>query len=138
MTDPQTAALVRYRLEQAHIALDDARYLLEGSRSAQSVINRCYYAVFYAALALLQLRGLLPTKHAGVISLFDTEFVMKGIFPKELSKTIHRLFEQRQASDYRVTSTITPDKALEFLEHAATFVKEIGVYLDPMLGEVQQ
>jgi len=87
MMDLDTATLVRYRLEQAQTALDDARYLLQGSRSAQSIINRCYYSVFYAALALLQLRGLLPTKHVGVISLFDTEFVMKGIFPKELSNT---------------------------------------------------
>ena len=45
--------LIRYRLEQAQVALDDAKYLLEGGRSSQSIVNRSYYAMFYAALALL-------------------------------------------------------------------------------------
>jgi len=45
--------LIRYRLEQAQVALDDAKYLLDGGRSPQSIVNRSYYAMFYAALALL-------------------------------------------------------------------------------------
>ena len=44
----ELAALVQYRMEQADAALSDAKYLLDGNRSAQSVINRAYYAVFYA------------------------------------------------------------------------------------------
>jgi len=31
--------LVRYRLDQAQTALDDARFLLEGGRSAMSIVN---------------------------------------------------------------------------------------------------
>ena len=81
----EIAALIQYRLEQAEAALDDAKYLLDGNRSPQSVVNRAYYAMFYAALALLQKAGKIPSKHAGVIGLFDTEFVVKGAFPRELS-----------------------------------------------------
>ena len=55
--------------------------------------------MFYAALALLQKVGKIPTKHTGVISLFDTEFALKGIIPKELSKDFHKAFELRQVSD---------------------------------------
>lgn len=47
-------ALIKYRLEQAQTAIDDAKFLLEGQRSPQSIANRAYYAMFYAALALLQ------------------------------------------------------------------------------------
>ena len=92
--------LIRYRLEQAQVALDDAKYLLEGGRSSQSIVNRSYYAMFYAALALLQKISKAPSKHSGVISLFDKEFVMKGIFEKELSKDFHKAFELRQTLDY--------------------------------------
>ena len=45
---------MRYRLEQADAALGDAKFLLEGNRSPQSIVNRAYYAMLYAALALLQ------------------------------------------------------------------------------------
>jgi len=61
------AALVRYRIEQAETALDDARFLLVGNRSPLSIINRSYYAMFYAALGLQQAIGKIPVKHTGVI-----------------------------------------------------------------------
>jgi len=56
--------IIGYRLEQAQIALDDAMYLNAGGRSPQSIVNRCYYAMFYATLALLQDIGKAPTKQA--------------------------------------------------------------------------
>jgi len=46
----ETSELIRYRLEQAQVALDDAKFLLDGTRSCQSIVNRSYYAMFYAAL----------------------------------------------------------------------------------------
>jgi uncharacterized protein (UPF0332 family) len=46
-------------------------------------------------LALLQKIGKVPSKHVGVVSLFDTEFVAKGVFPRDLSKNFHRAFELR-------------------------------------------
>ena len=51
MTQEDKDTIISYRLEQAQIALDDALYLNAGGRSPQSIINRCYYAMFYATLA---------------------------------------------------------------------------------------
>lgn len=48
-----------------------------------------------------------------MISLFDKEFVMKGIFEKELSKDFHKAFELRQTFDYKVIKNIGLDKASE-------------------------
>lgn len=87
----ELAALVQYRLEQADAALNDAKYLLDGCRSPHSIVNRAYYAMFYAALALLQKAGKIPSKHAGAIGLFDTEFVVKGAFPCSYRGTSTRL-----------------------------------------------
>ena len=101
MKEEEVKSLIQYRLEQAETALEDARFLLEGGRSPQSIVNRAYYAMFYAVLALLQKIGKVPLKHTGLISLFDTEFALKGLFPKELSRDFHRAFELRQASDYK-------------------------------------
>lgn len=125
----ELAALVQYRMEQADAALSDAGYLLDGERSPQSVINRAYYAMFYAALALLQKAGKIPSKHAGVIGLFDTEFVLKGIFPRELSRDFHKVFELRQVSDYRALQSPSREKAEDTVERATRFVRAVREYL---------
>ena len=57
MKEEEIKNLIKYRLEQAETALGDARFLLEGDRSSQGIVNRAYYAMFYAALALLQKIG---------------------------------------------------------------------------------
>jgi hypothetical protein len=129
MKPDETEVLINYRLEQAQTTLDDARYLLDGQRSPQSIINRSYYAMFYAAIALLQKIGKIPSKHAGVISLFDTEFVKKGIFPKELSRGFHRAFELRQVSDYRSTKPLQRDQAEQVWKKAVDFVQTVRDYL---------
>jgi uncharacterized protein (UPF0332 family) len=129
MKPEETEVLISYRLEQAQTALDDAKYLLEGQRSPQGIINRSYYAMFYAAIALLQKIGKIPSKHAGVISLFDTEFVKKGIFPKELSRDFHRAFELRQVSDYRTTKPLQRDQAQQVWNKAVDLVQAVKDYL---------
>lgn len=121
--------LVKYRLEQAEVALNDAKYLLDGDRSPQSIINRAYYAMFYAAVALLQKSGIVPSKHQGVISLFDTQFAVPGILPKELSRSFHKTFELRQVSDYKVSQLLTRAKAEEALVNATRFVEAIRKHL---------
>jgi len=131
MRRKEIETLIQYRLEQAKVALDDAGFLLAGERSAQSIINRAYYAMFYAALALLQKIGRVPSKHSGVISLFDTEFILKGVFPKELSRDFHNAFELRQFSDYRVVQRLSTEKANETLNKAERFVQAITTYLVP-------
>ena len=129
MNSEHNSHLITYRLSQAQTALDDAKYLLVGNRSPQSVINRCYYAMFYSTLALLQKIGTVPSKHTGAISLFDTDFVMKGIFPKQLSKDFHRAFELRQVSDYKVTDSLSDEIAKEMWNKAANFVGAVQKYL---------
>lgn len=120
--------IIGYRLEQAQIAVDDAIYLNAGGRSPQSIVNRCYYAMFYATLALLQDIGKAPTKHSGIISLFDTEYVIKGIFPRELSKDLHKAFELRQSSDYKVRPTMSEERVKEEIEKASRFVEAVKSY----------
>lgn len=129
MREEDIFSLIKHRLDQARTALDDAQYLLEGNRSPQSIVNRSFYAMFYGALALLQKIGKIPSKHSGVISLFDTEFVLKGIFSKELSKSFHKAFELRQVSDYKNIESVSMRDARDALQKAVIFVNAIAEYL---------
>jgi len=99
MTTANVKALVDYRLEQADESLEAARILL-GQDLTRPSVNRSYYAMFYAVLALLAARKQETSKHSGAISLFDREFVKTGIFPKELSRWLHGAFDLRQRTDY--------------------------------------
>jgi uncharacterized protein (UPF0332 family) len=83
----------------------------------------------YAALALLQTIGKTPSKHTGVISLFDTEFMLKGVFSRELSKALHDAFDVRLVSDYQPVRPATPTDASALLLRARLFVAEIERYL---------
>lgn len=130
MKREEITTLIKYRMEQAQIALADAQFLLDGNRSQQSIINRLYYAMFYAALALMQNIGRTPSKHAGVISLFDTEFASKEIFSKELSRDFHKAFEMRQVTDYKIIEPISQDKAKEMLMKAHRFVEAVQNYIE--------
>jgi uncharacterized protein (UPF0332 family) len=130
LKDEEIISLIKYRIEQAQTALYDADFLLNGERSPQSIVNRAYYAMFYAALALLQKEGKVPSKHTGVISLFDTEFVQKDIFPKELSKNFHKAFELRQVADYKTFTPISIEKAKETVSNANQFVKSVKGFLN--------
>jgi uncharacterized protein (UPF0332 family) len=121
--------LVRHRMEQARAALSDARFLLDGQRTPQAVINRSYYAMFYAALALLQTIGKTPSKHTGVLSIYDTEFMRNGIFPKESSIAFHDAFDVRLVSDYQPVRDATRDAAASILAKAEVFVAEVEGYL---------
>ena len=129
MKDEEISHLIKYRLEQAQVALDDAKFLLDGKRSPQSIVDRSFYAMFYGALALLQKIGKVPSKHAGVISLFDTEFALKGILSKEFSKDFHKAFELRQVSDYKVIEPFSPEKAEETWNKAVRFIEAVKKYL---------
>lgn len=122
MRPEHISELVSLRLEQARETLADARTLLEASRTPRSIVNRAYYAMFHAVLALLQNVGMASSKHAGVISLFDKEFVHSGAFPTEMSRSLHRAFDERHESDYETIKTATREDAVELLAEAEQFV----------------
>ena len=88
--------------------------------------------MFYAGLALMQNIGKVPSKHVGVISLFDTEFVGKGIFPKELSKDFHKAFEMRQIADYKIIEPVSPEKAQASIAKASSFVEAVQQYIQSL------
>ena len=122
-------AIVKYRLEQAEEALKDASILFDSGGSFRSIINRSYYAMFYATLALIAEKGTGRSKHSGVISVFDREYVRNKIFPKEMSKLIHKAFNLRQESDYKEFNIITKEDAQKIKSGAEDFLQKIKEHL---------
>ncbi len=118
-------ALIEYRLERSREALRDAHLMFDQNGSPAGVINRAYYAMFYAALAMLMTIDKGSSKHQGVIALFDQNFIKPGIFPREMGKELHRVFALRQIGDYRDLLVISREQAHSALEAAGRFTKII-------------
>lgn len=119
----EAAYLVSRRFEQATETLDAAAQLLQ-SGHLRDAINRAYYSMFYAGLALLATRMLGASKHSGVISLFGKHFVKTGEFSPEAGRHLHEAFDLRQKSDYREDFDPTREQAIEIVSHAEAFLKE--------------
>lgn len=121
--------LIRYRLQEADDSINEARVLLKEGMSMRAVMNRLYYAMFYAVSALLQEKQIGTSKHSGAISLFDREFIKKGIFDKELSKVLHRAFELRQKGDYMEQAEVTKEDVDELFPKVMDFVEKVKEHL---------
>jgi uncharacterized protein (UPF0332 family) len=129
-------ALIVYRLEQAEESLDSAQLLLDHGKYRPSV-NRSYYAMFYAILALLVPTKQQTSKHSWVITLFDRDFVRKGVFNKDFSHWLHEAFDLRQNADYRELVTVSAEQAQEILSHAWTFVVGVKNQITNMMSEAE-
>ena len=127
-------ALARYRIKQAEESLEEARFLFEGGKSPRSVVNRAYYAMFYAVLALLIYEQYSSSKHAGVISYFNRRFIKEEVFDAELGRSLNKAFELRQRADYREYAEVTLEEVAPYIEKAESFVQAAKDYLNSMHG----
>ena len=123
--DDYSQALIRYRMERARQTLDTAQKMRGQKADAASIVNRSYYAMFYAALALLATIGEETSKHSGVMSLFDRHFIKTGVLPKEMSRFLHSAFDMRQTADYEDRAEISDSMAEQIYKFAEAFVDSI-------------
>ena len=117
--------LMQYRLQTAKERLSSSALLLR-EHSYKDSINRSYYAMFTAVRALLGIEGQDFSKHAGVISYFQKEFIKTGKFDKKYSKYISQAFQIRNNVDYADFFLVSEQDAKEQLDHAIEFVNAIA------------
>ncbi|MGE0083409.1 MAG: HEPN domain-containing protein [Desulfococcaceae bacterium] len=128
MTPEQLEIMISYRIGQSHETLREAEILFRQS-AFRGAVNRAYYAMFYSVLALLAARQMGTSKHTGVLSLFDREFVKTGIFPRELSKSLRVAFDRRQTYDYGEFVAMDEATSQETLNDANIFVARVENHL---------
>src|SRR5258706_12263810 len=112
-------------MKRADFALRDAQLLYKQDGDPAGIVNRSYYAMFYAALAMLVTIGQESSKHQGVLALFDQHFIKPKILPKEMGKFLHHAFDTRQIGDYEEEVELTKEQAHQILESATQFINFI-------------
>jgi uncharacterized protein (UPF0332 family) len=124
--------LIAYRLQEAKEAREEAEILLHNGK-LRGATNRVYYAMFYAALALLASKQLTASKHSGVISLFHKEFVKTGLISHATAKFLDIAFDLRNKIDYR--EFIVPEVLVvqELLKESETFIQVVESMINKSL-----
>ncbi len=95
-----------------------------------SCVSRCYYAMFFMAEAVLLLKGLSPSSHKGVITLFGKHFVKPGIFPQEMGRALRRAYDYRLTGDYAIGISVNQQEAEKLIQDAKNFVSRVKDYLE--------
>ena len=120
--------LSKYRLQSAMEDLISAKLLYE-AKQFKSSINRSYYAIFHCLRAVLALDGFDSSKHSGIISNFNANYVKTGIFDKAISKNIDTAYRLREKADYVDFFIVSEEEAVAQYEKAETVYTLISDYL---------
>lgn len=115
----------RARLGRARETLDAARVLMRESYRAEAV-SRCYYAMFYAARALLIRHGLTVHKHSAVVSAIGREFANQGLIDRELHRAFLDAYRERNRADYSVLEEFSDATIAARLATAEVFVRQVA------------
>ncbi len=126
MDDPRD----NYRLymQNAQEMLDVARENLSNGHNS-SACNRAYYAVFYAACALLYSKGKSYGKHSAVLAAFRQHFIKTGEFDKKWSDDYEFVMDSRHTADYDLYDKMDKEDVEIVLAKAQGFVEEVRKWL---------
>ena len=69
--------LIRYRIEQAHEAIEEAELSISHNKLKMAV-NRIYYGMFYILSALALKYRFKTSKHQGLIGWFNKNFLLRA------------------------------------------------------------
>jgi len=111
----------RRAIRSAEVLCQDGDY--------DAACSRSYYAMFYAATALLLRKGLTFFSHAAVLSAYGKEYAKNEELPREYHLWLRTAEEVRLLGDYEWPSGINVETARMQLEHAGTFLDAALLYL---------
>jgi len=118
--DETSAALLR----KAHESIGAARLLTEGGFPAAAT-SRAYYAMFYAAEALLQNLGKRFASHGAVISAYGREFAATKLMDSKFHRYLLNAYQRRQQADYDALAEIASEEATEQICRAEEFLNVV-------------
>lgn len=115
-------------LQKAHESLLAAK-LLGQEGYPDFAASRAYYAMFYAAEALLLSRELSFSSHSAVIAAFGKEFAKTQALDPKFHRYLIDAQDLRSLGDYGIGPGVTADQAQEILCWAEEFLAAAGALL---------
>jgi len=130
MIDPtQRSALTQLRLEQAIDAVGVAE-LLVNNDAWPTALNRIYYGMFYAVMALALRDNFQTSKHGQLIGWFNKNYVATGILSPDLSRMLQESFHRRNDADYEIKPLPDLEEINRMIQNMKLFISTIKDYLE--------
>ncbi|MBN2251366.1 MAG: HEPN domain-containing protein [Candidatus Altiarchaeota archaeon] len=111
-------------LKRSEEKLKAAETLLEANLYSDAV-SRAYYAMLYAARALLSSKGIHPKTHNGVMTKLASEYVNKGVLDRESFQLFASSQEDMEDADYGLLADISREEAIRITRGAEDFIEKI-------------
>ena len=92
--------------------------------------GRAYYAMFYAAEALLCEKGLRFRKHGGVHAAFAEQITRRGLLDAKFHRWLLDAFDQRIQGDYGTATVPAAGDVKEAIERAKEFLAAARDHLE--------
>jgi len=125
LSEEERQALVEYRIEKAKATFVDVEKSITLSMWSVAA-NRMYYALYYAASALLIKDGHTVRTHNGVMILLNQHYVRTGLLTKEDGWLFGRIFAFRQGSDYDDFIDATEEDVMTYLPKAKNLLEKLA------------
>lgn len=118
----------KFLLEKAENSIGAAESLLrDGYRDFAA--GRVYYAMFYAAEALLAEKELTFKKHVGVHRAFSEHFIKTGSFEQKYYQWLVTAFNSRMVGDYAIRTEFEDEEVQGWIDQAREFLNKVQEYL---------
>jgi len=129
MSQSDKNILVELSIEKAKQALISAEENLK-IEQPETALNRNYYAIFYAVLALGYKYDFITSKHSKLMGWFNKKFIHEeNIFDDNMFKIYSKAFERRQKCDYDITYKATPESINELITDSKYFITKIADHI---------
>ena len=115
-------------MEKAEHALEVAKELKKGGYIPDAV-SKVYYAMFYAAQALLKNEGIDVIKHSAVESAFGYYFAKPGRIDQKYHKMLINARKLREIADYDIDEEIVEPVTSLKIEEGKAFLAAIKAFL---------
>ena len=133
MTNPGDRDTIAAMFSVANEKLASARSL-HAQSYYNDALSLAYYAAFHGVSLLFFLKGQSFSRHGQLIGAFNKDFVVPGIFPKELGKALGRLYDARQSGDYDVFVKADREESGRGLTDAELILKVILAFIKQSYG----
>lgn len=119
----------RRYLDKAEHALEVAEDLLKGGH-APDAASKIYYAMYYAAQAVLKTEGIDVIKHSAVESAFGYHFAKPGRIKPKFHRMLINARKIREIADYDIDEEIVEPVASLKIDEGRAFLAAMKDYLN--------
>ncbi len=128
LNEKDRSEIIKYRIEQAHEALEEVSFLLKNNR-LKLAVNRIYYGMFYIVSALAVKQRFKTSKHQQLLGWFNKGFIKTGTIPVKFGKIFRDAYSRRTDVDYGDIKEYFKEDVEEWYQQMKDFIIHVEKHI---------